>query len=388
MRQGGVARGLIACAVLLGTGCTGGAEPRVSASVRTTTSSTAPTPRPGPRSITELAMDEARAVHTATRLEDGTVLVAGGFGAGEGDVFASTEVYSPGDAFTDGPAMTVPRYGHTATLLRDGRVLIAGGFGTSGEVLDSAELYDPATGSFSATGSLGLPRADQTATLLQDGRVLIAGGITDGVRFLASAELFDPGTGRFARTGSMLVARESQTATLLEDGSVLIAGGHRGRHEDIELFDEAERYVPAASRFEPTGSMTISRHKHDAVLLADGRVLIVGGDDAADQRIFDSAETYDPRTGRFSAAGRMTEHRYKFAGTSIALPGGLVLLSSGASTPELFDPRTGRFTAMFGTLGVTPLFAAAARVGPRAVLVTGGYSTTGPATSDAWLIRA
>ena len=72
-------------------------------------------------------------------------------------------------------SMTVERRGHTATRLSDGRVLIAGGESSSG-ALNQAEIYDPASAMFSATGNMGTARADHTATLLSDGRVLLAGG--------------------------------------------------------------------------------------------------------------------------------------------------------------------------------------------------------------------
>jgi hypothetical protein len=82
--------------------------------------------------------------------------------------------------------MTAARCGHTATLLQDGRVLIAGGFDSTDAALASAELYDPATGAFSPTEPMLAPRAKPTATSLKDGRVFIAGGRP------ASAELYQP----------------------------------------------------------------------------------------------------------------------------------------------------------------------------------------------------
>ena len=72
--------------------------------------------------------------------------------------------------------MTVPRSRHTATLLQNGKVLIAGGGIGGGVYTSSAELYDPATGTFTATGSLAGPRLAHVAQLVAGGKVLVAGG--------------------------------------------------------------------------------------------------------------------------------------------------------------------------------------------------------------------
>src|ERR1700688_3412678 len=80
--------------------------------------------------------------------------------------------------FTSTGSMTAPRAGHTATLLQNGKVLIAGGSHfppiAGVEVLASAELYDSSTGTFSLTGSMSASRTFHAAVLLPDGRVLIA----------------------------------------------------------------------------------------------------------------------------------------------------------------------------------------------------------------------
>src|SRR5262249_17652813 len=67
--------------------------------------------------------------------------------------------------FTATGSMTTPRALHTATLLLDGRVLIAGGYGSGGfsafgiGPLKSAEIYDPEAGTFTQTGDMTAPRA-------------------------------------------------------------------------------------------------------------------------------------------------------------------------------------------------------------------------------------
>src|SRR5439155_2319481 len=71
-------------------------------------------------------------------------------------------------------SMGTPRAFHTATLLQSGKVLVAGGYLKG--ALSSAELYDPASGTWTDTGSMGTERESHTATLLPSGKVLVAGG--------------------------------------------------------------------------------------------------------------------------------------------------------------------------------------------------------------------
>lgn len=118
--------------------------------------------------------------------EDGRVLIAGGVGAAGS--LARAELYAPGaGTWTQAGSLAVARSLHTATRLPDGRVLAAGGFGTNAQPLNGAEVFDPATARWNTTASLNTARGSHTATLLPTGKVLAAGG---GLSGLASAELF------------------------------------------------------------------------------------------------------------------------------------------------------------------------------------------------------
>ncbi|RKH58198.1 kelch repeat-containing protein [Corallococcus aberystwythensis] len=152
-----------------------------------------------------------QAQHTATRLDDGRVLVVGGNWntplAALFDPTAGTwaELTPPGDPFIN----------HTATLLQDGRVLVAG--------LARSWIYSPTGGSWTRAGDPSVSRNGPTATRLPDGRVLLTGGEGSN-RLIREAELFDPVTGVWTPTTPMIRARRGHTATLLSNGKVLVAG--------------------------------------------------------------------------------------------------------------------------------------------------------------------
>jgi len=324
----------------------------------------------------------ARAAHTATMLPSGQVLVAGGMADG-GSSLASAELYDPlRNTVRPLPDMAERRIDHTATLLRDGRVLVAGGY--NGEYLASLEIFDPATRSFQPAGSLTEGRSGHTATLLTDGRVLFVGGVGRGWTFLASAEVYDPATSRSESVGSLSVPRESHTATLLADGRVLIIGGHAGRRQNMEVYASAEVFTPKSRRFEPAGTLLTPRHKHDAIRLAEGRVLVIGGADRTDRNYYATTEVYDPRTAVFHRGPSMANRRYKIAGTSILLPDGNILVTSGAKAAELLDVTSWVFHEVPGRLPDAHRFAAAAPLRGGDVLITGGYSDANQNTAGVW----
>ena len=327
-------------------------------------------------------MRVARSGATATAIAGNRVLVAGGM-AGRGGALKEFEVI---DASTNRIVsvgeMNQARVDHSATLLPDGRVLVLGGY--DGSYLRSAETFDPQTGKFTGAGSMNVGRSGHTATLLRDGSLLVVGGVGDGWSFLSSAEIYDPRVGTFTLVKPMAEARESHTATVLADGRVLITGGHRDRRENIVVYSSTEIYDPAQRHFEAGPAMTMTRHKHDAVAIGDGRVLVVGGSDPRDRTRFTNAELYDPRTNRWASVARTSIGRYKIRDTSIRLHDGRILLGGGGEYAEIFDPRTSAFERVDGSFGEGHAFASAVLVGGGDVLVLGGYDDSMQTTDGIW----
>jgi hypothetical protein len=288
------------------------------------------------------SMTTTRYGPTATLLADGKVLIAGGFGPGASQLprLSSAELYDPESrTFTATGSMSVGRVRHTATLLNDGRVLIAGGedgSGGGGAATESAELYDPAAGTFVLTGSMASERTDHTSTLLASGKVLIVGGwnghaadsVDDPPWDPLFAELFDPSTGTFTPTESMSTTRIRHSAIRLADGKVLVLGGVpslQNIHEQPPDPQFAELYDPASGTFSSAGNFTLLLTKYTATLLTDGMVLIAGGEQTG--IAMTSAELLDPTTGTLSATGGLAIAR---AGhTATRLNDGRVLVTGG-----------------------------------------------------------
>jgi hypothetical protein len=122
------------------------------------------------------------------------------------------------------------------------------------------------------------------------------------------------GAGSFAKTGSMSVARISHTATLLANGEVLVAGGDNSSLGGGYLAS-AELYNPATGSWTLTGSMTTPRERHQAVLLSSGEVLVAGGSNASGTLA--SADLYNPSTGTWTPTGGMNTARSSFSLTPL-----------------------------------------------------------------------
>lgn len=330
-------------------------------------------------------MTAGRAAHTATLLGDGRVLIVGGFREG-GASLSSVELFDPKTGLVSATgSLRAPRAGHTATLLPNGKVLISGGF--NGDYLDTSEIYDPVAGSFTPGEKLTKPRSEHTATKLPDGTVLLAGGVGTGWTFLADSEVYDPSTGKFVPAGNMSTPRESHTATLLKDGKVLITGGHKDRRTAMTVYSSTEIYDAKTRTFSAGPSMLLKRHKHDAVSLENGKVLIVGGSDERDSRgAYTSIEMYDPKRAKFTSVGNLQVSRYKLNGTALQLKNGKVLIVGGSNRAELFDPENGTSKLLTGTFETARLFATATQLKDGRVMVGGGYDASQNVSANIWII--
>jgi hypothetical protein len=281
------------------------------------------------------SLHTARAEAAAALLPDGKVLVAGGRGANFAPL-ASAELYDPATGtWTSTTPMNAAGSG-PATVLPDGSVLVAGIGG------NTAEVYHPATATWTNTGPMVGSHYGATATLLPSSKVLVVGGAT------AVAELCNPGTNQWTATGSLNTARAGQTATLLPDGRVLVAGGNLPNAGGT--LASAELYDPATGTWKLTGSMNAPRVGHTAVLLPDGTVMVAGGCGGGASGCngnfpaLASAEFFNAEYGYWQLAPSMIQRRV-FATATLLANGDLLMMGGDKSyaapanaTAELFTP--------------------------------------------------
>ena len=156
-------------------------------------------------------MKSDRVGAAAVKLNDGRVLIVGGK---SGRMMTSrlrniasltplntAEIYDPeSGTFIKTGDMNAPHYLATATMLNDGNVLVVGGWRIQGPIvvgMRDAEVYQPETNRFSRAGQTNVARLTNTATLLNDGEVLIAGGVADKALITAAVEFYSPKQHRF-----------------------------------------------------------------------------------------------------------------------------------------------------------------------------------------------
>ncbi|MFI7121769.1 Kelch repeat-containing protein [Amycolatopsis sp. NPDC049868] len=292
----------------------------------------------------------SRSIHSTTVLGDGTVLVAGGstgpprFPA---PGLATAERFDPdtGNWSTTG-SLKFARWNHSATLLEDGQVLVAGGqterSPRNGTATASAELYHPGDGSWTSIEPMTDPRAGHQAVALHDGRVLVIGGtaeIGSGVYTgLGFCELYDPSTGKWTPTGSLAGPRWNHTATVLADGTVLVTGGGWSGMVGDWVFKKsgdwtAQRYDPAIGEWSMEENLSCARVWHQAVALKSGKVLVIGGGAAPSLGAgFPSTALYDPYERTWAPGPSLADGRW--AHLAVGLGDSRVLVAGGIDTDQ------------------------------------------------------
>lgn len=354
------------------------------------------------------SMNEARSGHTATLLNNGTVLVAGGTRP-DGQESATAEIYNPQTGtwrYTgvgQQTSMTSPRTGHSATKLADGRVLLAGGIyriqpnsavgGTTALPTTSAEIFDPVSETFTQTGLMNNVHVSAPTVLLRDGRVMVVGGLdTQTYSPQAPSEIYDPNSGTWlANVPALPTGSTFPAVALLPSGDVFVADGE---NFCCTFLSSAALYAPATNSVRVLAGLLAPRASGTGTVLPSGKILIVGGVDSSFSLA--STEIYDPEVlpnGQSQVGSSLNTTRRDQ--TATLLPNGDVVIIGGRqgvpgfantvlSSAELRSYATGSWSEA-GIMSTARIGHTAALLASGQVLVTGGLTADGSTTNTAEL---
>ena len=333
--------------------------------------------------------------HAATALDDGRVLMNGGFtGVANNNVIAPfplpfTQVYDPAaETWTYIEPLQGYSLLNSTVKFEDGRVLLAGI--SQEDETGAASVFDPADDSWELLPEEPALRGAPHLVLLADGRILAVGGVDlESPGFSPdpsdAVEVFDPQAGRWERKGAMPVAFDELSLVALPDGRAIVMG-HPERVASYQP-DAAWVYDPASDVWAPL-DLTLQSVPADlaflvqrsgpAILLQDGRLLITGPTTVEiDHNLLDTCDAglperadlpipdpcnpastiYDPASGATAFTGPVSHLRTGH--TLTLLPDGRVLAAGGIdpgdpfeysaeqnliATTEIYDPLTDSWT--------------------------------------------
>ncbi|EMM71723.1 hypothetical protein M9Y82_15700 [Leptospira weilii] len=255
-------------------------------------------------------------------------------------------------------------FAQTFTGLDNG-IAVAGGGLANGGLTKVTRFYNIANGAIWAGPDLNIAKEIAAAVPISASRVLITGGFDFASNELNVAEIidtaanpvFDPNTGqiindpRHLNANPMNTGRAGHTLTVLADGKVLAVGGTWMSGTTAR----AEIYNPATGQWTQTGPPLLERIYHTATLLNDGRVMIVGGM-SNNETGMSATLIYNPQTDQWMNGPDLNERRESHTATLLQ-DGRLLVAGGGANhmvgatwvhrntnTLEIYDPNTNQWT--------------------------------------------
>ena len=272
---------------------------------------------------------EVRYYSTLGTLADGRAIVVGSEYSNSGQKAASTELYDPAKGtFSPGPSMAVGRGQHAMTRLSTGALVVVGGveFGLDNRV----EILDAAAAAWKQAGVTAAEQGPFAITLADD-RVLVAGGLSNGVT-TGAVELVDPKTSVTTLVGSLQPPRAGIDGARLDDGTVLLVGGYDDKFGELANVD---RYTPVAGGKGLLTSETAipgARQGHRVLRGTGGKVLVIGG---WSQSAKADVQLFDPTTSAWTAGGSLLTARGGHTATVLADGSLLVTGGEGAQLEDL-----------------------------------------------------
>lgn len=273
-----------------------------------------------------------------TILSDGRLFITGGHIA-DYTGYKHAIIYDPVlNTIKQVPDMNAGRWYPTNTVLPNGDVLVVSGDETSNTTPDPLpQVYQLSTNSWRnlTTAQLQMPLYP-VMFVAPNGKVFNAGPGRQS-RYLSTSS-----TGVWSNVASMnfSATRDYGPGVMYERGKVLEVGGSQPPTATSEIIDL--NATTPAWRF--TGNMHYPRRQHNAVIMPDGKVFVIGGGSA---NVFDPSgspvyptELWSPASGTWTVMASISKYR-GYHSTALLLPDGRVISAGGnVSGPnmQIFSP--------------------------------------------------
>ena len=288
-------------------------------------------------------------------LPDGRVITVGGYGSLKGGALGikDTSVFDPATSSWSRVAdMHLDRWYPTLTELSDGRyVAISGNSADATTWADTPEVYDPAANTWTLLSAITTPQVHEEeypfSYLAPNGKVFTIGPSEDQSFFL------DVGNQTWKPVGASGIVNGSSVMYL--PGKILYSGGAPSviattNSTNGTAVIDLNAATPSWQR---TAPMANNRIYHTLTMLADGKVLAVGGEASSDQNIIKTGvlptEIWDPATQTWSAAAPIAASR-NYHSSAALMADGRVLVAGGG------HPNSGSDPGQFSTQIYSPAY--------------------------------
>ncbi len=298
--------------------------------------------------------------HTATLLQDGSVLITGGAFALSQLAINRAFILRPGASVFEELENSLfrPRYGHSATLLPDGRVLLLGGGNAPSarnvsDLITQAEIYDPTTRQFTRITfedpADPLLRMEHIAFVSSDAQSLIIdvyGGLgqntqvpsdrlairgdirsfrlIDNTLIPFSSFVSDQIQPSYGMSATPLTEQTTQNGRFVVSGATFLDSGPSNINFSVD-FDASPIRVTSLE------NLAIPRLQHASEMLAPGLTAIFGGFQGSAQSATNSTEIFVELNERFTRIDSRVSTRRRFSHTATKLPSGRILILGGFS---------------------------------------------------------
>jgi len=242
------------------------------------------------------------------------------------------------------PPMLDYRWYPSMTQLADGRLLITGGGGLNNPVrVNTTELYNPLTGVTELVDTIAIRNEQSPILILYNGKALMT---------FRPPQLFDPATKQWNLAADFVQGNRMPNGdhvdhelVHLPEGEVIAIGfkpfpaGSGGKL--------VERYDPVANTWKFGAHFAPLRSRAETVLLPDRRILVLAGakEDPADPTPVNQwnymglADLYNPYTDTWRRLATMPRKR-EYHALAILVPDGRVIVVGGEGAPGEEPPQS------------------------------------------------